>query len=155
MDEAGRDRLPPVRLRLSSCVDNGARRLKGGQPAVAEPEYVYVTTAPLGYMRRRTFKKTFILADEIQNASQKQVFMLATRLGQDSKLAITGDLRQSDLGKENGLADFKQRLECSGGNEMNGISMTEFTKYDVERSQIVQTVLDLYEPNLSSYSVYL
>ena len=44
MDEAGRDRLPPARLRLSSCVDNGARRLRGGQPAVTEPGYVYVTT---------------------------------------------------------------------------------------------------------------
>ena len=111
--------------------------------------------APLGYMHGRTFKKTFIIADEIQNASQKQVFMLATRLGQGSKLAITGDLRQSDLSKENGLADFKQRLECRGECGMNGISMTEFTKHDVERSKIVQTVLDLYESNLSSYSIYL
>jgi phosphate starvation-inducible protein PhoH and related proteins len=101
-----------------------------------------IEIAPLGFMRGRTFKHTFILADEIQNARQSQVLMLATRIGHESKLVITGDLKQSDICGENGLEDFIRRIESCGGVE--GISIVEFAKDDVERSPIVQRVLDLY-----------
>ena len=57
---------------------------------------------PLGYMRGRTFKDCFVIADEMQNATPSQVLMLMTRLGKNCKLAITGDLVQSI----NGLCDF-------------------------------------------------
>ena len=55
-----------------------------------------VEIAPLAYMRGRTFKKAFIVADEMQNATASQMKMLLTRLGTKSQMAVTGDLRQSD-----------------------------------------------------------
>ena len=98
--------------------------------------------APLGFMRGRTFKRTFVLADEVQNASPDQLFMLLTRLGEDSKLVMTGDVRQSDYGRGNGLEDLLTRLTKQ---DVEGIRTTNFLNSDVERSQIVKTILALYE----------
>ena len=85
-----------------------------------------IEIAPLGFMRGRTFKRTFVLADEVQNASPDQVLMLITRLGEGSKMAMTGDVLQSDFGAGNGLVDLLRRLdgathegrspECVGGS---------------------------------------
>jgi phosphate starvation-inducible PhoH-like protein len=58
----------------------------------------YVQIEPLGYMRGRTFDNTLIIADEMQNATPNQMKMLLTRVGQGTKLVVTGDLEQSDLG---------------------------------------------------------
>lgn len=98
--------------------------------------------SPLGFMRGRTFKDTIIVADEIQNTTPMQMLMLTTRLGVGSKLIITGDLEQSDIGRDNGLHDFLGRIQISGGVE--GISVIEFDQEDVERSEIVKRVLSLY-----------
>src|SRR5210317_724106 len=65
-----------------------------------------IEIAPLAYMRGRTFKNAFILADEMQNATQNQMKMLLTRLGEGSMMAVTGDLAQADRLKDNGLIDF-------------------------------------------------
>ena len=70
-----------------------------------------IEIAPLGFMRGRTFKRTFVLADEVQNASPDQVLMLITRLGEGSKMAMTGDVLQSDFGAGNGLVDLLRRLD--------------------------------------------
>lgn len=100
-----------------------------------------IEIAPLAFMRGRTFKHSYIIADEIQNTTPEQVFMLATRLGENAKLIITGDLDQSDLGPKNGLQDFLQRLKTP----TDGISLTQFHESDVLRSPIVKTVLQLYK----------
>jgi phosphate starvation-inducible PhoH-like protein len=65
-----------------------------------------IEISPLAYMRGRTFKNSFIIADEMQNSSPNQMLMLTTRIGQGSKMIITGDLKQSDKGQESGLFDF-------------------------------------------------
>src|SRR5210317_360086 len=65
-----------------------------------------IEIAPLAYMRGRTFKNAFILADEMQNATQNQMKMLLTRLGEGSMMAVTDDLAQADRLKDNGLIDF-------------------------------------------------
>ena len=101
-----------------------------------------IEIAPLGYMRGRTFKRAFIIADEMQNSSPNQMLMLATRLGEESKMVITGDLKQSDRGVDNGLADFVMRLKGSGGG--NEFGFVELGVEDVQRSAIVARVLDLY-----------
>ena len=62
--------------------------------------------APLAYMRGRTFKRAYIIADEMQNSTTNQMKMLLTRLGEGSKMAVTGDLNQADRMKDNGLIDF-------------------------------------------------
>ena len=104
---------------------------------------------PLGFMRWRTFKRSWIIADELQNATKEQVMMLLTRIGDESKMIITGDLSQSDLGLDNGLADLLYRLTSRHEMVKDKISVVQFTKEDVERSPIVKLVLDLYLPYTS------
>ncbi len=65
-----------------------------------------IEISPLAYMRGRTFKNSFILADEMQNATENQMKMLLTRLGEGSMMAVTGDLAQADRIKDNGLIRF-------------------------------------------------
>ena len=69
-----------------------------------------ITIEPLGYMRGRTFTNSFIIADEMQNATENQMQMLLTRLGPGTKLVITGDLDQSDLGLRNGLEHIVDKM---------------------------------------------
>ena len=107
--------------------------------------------SPLAYMRGRTFKRAFIVADEMQNSSPNQMFMMLTRIGEGSKMVITGDLQQSDFdhgagglntGRTNGLADLYKRLR---GKTVEGIRLVEFGTGDVKRSDVVASVLALYE----------
>ena len=72
-----------------------------------------IEIAPLAYMRGRTFKQCFILADEMQNATENQMKMLLTRLGEGSRMAVTGDLAQADRIKDNGLIRFVQKLQAN------------------------------------------
>ena len=106
-----------------------------------------IEISPLAFMRGRTFKKAFILADEMQNSSPNQMFMLITRIGQGSKMVITGDLKQSDRGVDNGLADFVRKLRAKPMNATNlmGIELVEMEREDVERSPLVKQLLELYE----------
>jgi phosphate starvation-inducible PhoH-like protein len=98
--------------------------------------------APLAYMRGRTFKDSWIIADEMQNATDNQMKMLLTRIGDGSKLVVTGDLDQHDRGFEsNGLKCFIQRLIDQGSDR---IKLVQFEKGDVERHPIVAEVLKLY-----------
>ena len=67
--------------------------------------------SPLAYMRGRTFKRAFVIADEMQNSTPNQMLMLTTRIGDLSKLVITGDLNQSDRNMNNGLLDIINKLK--------------------------------------------
>lgn len=101
-----------------------------------------IEIAPLGYMRGRTFKNTWIVADEMQNSTVAQMKMLLTRLGENSRLIITGDLEQFDRhGEQNGLEDFLSRLK---GKRSDSISSFEFDKRDIQREEVVREVLEIY-----------
>lgn len=101
-----------------------------------------IEIAPLAYMRGRTFKNSIILFDEAQNATPSQMKMVLTRLGDNSRMIITGDLRQHDRGfEENGLKDFVERLERRGSE---GIAVCEFEAGDVERHPIIEDILSIY-----------
>jgi phosphate starvation-inducible PhoH-like protein len=102
-----------------------------------------VELAPLAYMRGRTFKNCWIVLDEAQNTSINQMKTILTRLGEGSKLIVTGDLDQMDRPyvKDNGLRDFISRLPEN--EKMMG--KIEFKKQHVERHPIVARVLELYE----------
>jgi phosphate starvation-inducible PhoH-like protein len=102
-----------------------------------------IDIVPLAYMRGRTFKRSFIIADEMQNSSPNQMLMIATRIGDESKMVITGDLKQSDRGSNNGLADLLGRLKKSGGAD-ESIRFVELESADVQRSPIVRRILDIY-----------
>ena len=108
-----------------------------------------IEISPLAYMRGRTFKRCFIIADEMQNSTPNQMLMLTTRIGNDSKMVITGDLKQSDrcLDK-NGLLDVMNKIrDYRARNESGfGIEIVEMNHSDIERSPIVSKILDIYNP---------
>ena len=115
--------------------------------------------APLGFMRGRTFKNTWIVADEMQNSTPSQMKMLLTRLGENSRLIVTGDLEQYDRvagGGINGLEDFLRRFyrpPLSGGastdtenqrRRNSGICAYQFSRSDIQREEVVKEVLSIY-----------
>jgi phosphate starvation-inducible PhoH-like protein len=101
-----------------------------------------IEISPLAFMRGRTFKHSYIIADEMQNSSPNQMLMMLTRIGEDSKLVITGDLRQSDRSGINGLFDFTEKLKSS---EDSLIKIIELNNVDVQRSPVVSHILDIYD----------
>ena len=114
-----------------------------------------IEISPLAYMRGRTFKRAFIIADEMQNSSPTQMLMVLTRIGHGSKLVITGDLKQSDRSDSNGLGDFIHKLKVNRGADGAGgfgcsplIRFVEMNSVDVQRSQVVSSVLNLYYPTV-------
>jgi phosphate starvation-inducible protein PhoH len=101
-----------------------------------------IEISPLGYMRGRTFKNCWIVADEMQNSSISQMKMLLTRLGENSRLIITGDLEQYDRPNElNGLEDFLSKFK---GKRSSSISSFEFQRTDIQREEVVKEVLEIY-----------
>lgn len=102
-----------------------------------------IEVAPLAYMRGRTFKDSVVIADEMQNATQSQMKMLLTRIGENSKFIITGDLEQHDRGYENnGLKDFIEKILDS--KQSSRISVVKFELGHVERHPAVAQVLSIY-----------
>jgi phosphate starvation-inducible PhoH-like protein len=108
----------------------------------------FIEISPLAYMRGRTFKRSFIIADEMQNSSPNQMKMILTRIGEGSKMVITGDLFQSDRLGENGLSDFMLRYNDAPLSDE--IACIELGKRDVHRSSIVSTILNIYEPEFTN-----
>ena len=100
-----------------------------------------IEISPLAYMRGRTFKQSFILADEMQNATPNQMKMLLTRLGEGSMMAVTGDLNQADRREDNGLIDFTRLLRNS---ESKHLDVVQFERGDIERHEAVKEVLEVY-----------
>ena len=100
-----------------------------------------IEIAPLAYMRGRTFKHSFILADEMQNATPNQMKMLLTRLGEGSQMAVTGDLNQADRIKDNGLINFTKLLS---NTNQSCLDIVHFAQGDIERHAAVKAVLQVY-----------
>ena len=112
------------------------------QDIAAMIEDQVIEIAPLAFMRGRTFKNSWIIADEMQNATPAQAKMLMTRIGQGSKIVITGDVEQADRRYgDNGLIDLSERLERS---PVQGITVCQMQARDVQRHKIIGSVLKLY-----------
>jgi len=102
-----------------------------------------IEISPLAYMRGRTFKQAWIIADEMQNATPGQMKMLLSRIGQGSRITVTGDVEQADRrAAENGLLDLCARLECQ---EVVGMAVIKLTGRDVQRHPMITAILDLYQ----------
>lgn len=101
-----------------------------------------IEIAPLAYMRGRTFKRAYIIADEMQNSTANQMKMLLTRLGEGSKMAVTGDLNQADRLIDNGLINFIKQLNKHGS--ATHLASVEFGHKDIERHNAVKEVLEVY-----------
>jgi phosphate starvation-inducible PhoH-like protein len=91
-----------------------------------------IEVSPLAFMRGRTFKNAFVIADEMQNATPSQMKMLLTRIGDDSRMVVTGDIAQTDRKEyENGLLDFQKLYDAYLNSEY--ISVSKFDHEDIER----------------------
>ena len=101
-----------------------------------------IEIAPLAYMRGRTLNDAFVVLDEAQNTSPEQMKMFLTRLGFNSKMIVTGDVTQMDLGKgrESGLSVVRKVLRG-----IDGAGFIELTGDDVVRHRIVAAIVDAYE----------
>jgi phosphate starvation-inducible PhoH-like protein len=114
-----------------------------------------IEISPLAFMRGRTFKNSFIIADEMQNSSPNQMKMLTTRIGVNSKMIITGDLNQSDIPNNNGLGDLIEKItkyNNRNNNTLNSIRIITFEKNDIERSDIVKDIINIYDGDYKSIS---
>lgn len=102
-----------------------------------------IEISPLAFMRGRTFKNAFVILDEAQNATPSQFKMLLTRIGDNSKIVITGDTDQADRKRsDNGLLDLEQRLQF---HPIDTIQLCKFTVSDVQRHPIITHVLMAYK----------
>ena len=102
-----------------------------------------IELAPLAMMRGRTFKHSWIIADEMQNATPAQMKMLLTRIGDGSKIILTGDLAQTDRkASQNGLLDFKTLVNQTG--KCKYVRGIEFTHAHIERHPAVSEILRIY-----------
>jgi phosphate starvation-inducible protein PhoH and related proteins len=99
--------------------------------------------APLAFMRGRTFRESWVLCDEAQNCTKSQVLMVLTRIGEGSKIVMTGDLEQHDREIESGLLDLVDRLEQSPQDD-DAFGLVAFDSSDVQRHPVIPKVLDLY-----------
>ena len=101
-----------------------------------------IEISPLAYMRGRTFKNAYIIADECQNTTVNQMKMLLTRLGDGSRMVVTGDLAQADRLNDNGLINFCNLL--GGKHGLKHVDIVQFNAKDIERHNAVKEVLALY-----------
>lgn len=107
-----------------------------------ENEVIEIT--PIAFMRGRTFSNCFVIIDEAQNTSVNQVLAITTRVGENCKMVITGDLKQHDkkFNSDNGFKDFLERVKAA---DTRYISYVEFDTVDIQRSETVKEVLRLYD----------
>ena len=100
-----------------------------------------IEVAPLAYMRGRTLEDAFVILDEAQNTTSSQMKMVLTRLGERSRMVVTGDVTQIDLprGQLSGLIEAAEVLK-----DIQGIAICRLTSADVVRHPLVQSVVDAY-----------
>ncbi|MBR4628249.1 MAG: PhoH family protein [Ruminococcus sp.] len=101
-----------------------------------------IEVAPLAYMRGRTLDEAFIILDEAQNTTSEQIKMFLTRLGNDSRMVITGDITQIDLpdSRKSGLVEAMKVLRG-----IDDIAFHRFSEKDVVRHRLVQDIIKAYE----------
>jgi phosphate starvation-inducible PhoH-like protein len=101
-----------------------------------------IEIAPLAYMRGRTLSRAFIILDEAQNTTHEQMMMFLTRLGEDSRMVVTGDITQVDLprAKTSGLIEVRHIL-----GDIPGIDFHTFSGADVVRHPLVARIIEAYE----------
>lgn len=111
--------------RVQQCIENGEIEL-----------------APLAYMRGRTLSNAFVILDEAQNTTRTQMKMFLTRMGEYSRMVITGDITQVDLPKDvkSGLADCIPKIE-----HIEGISIVRFSNTDVVRHELAARIVKAYD----------
>ena len=98
-----------------------------------------IELVPLAYIRGQTFKNSIVIVDEAQNTTANSMLSALTRIGEGSKMVVTGDVKQSDRGIKNGLQDFLSR-----NPNIPGVAVCPFGKQHVERHPVISAILQLY-----------
>ena len=102
-----------------------------------------IEISPLAYMRGRTFKNAWVIADEMQNATPAQMKMLLSRIGENSKITVTGDVEQADRKTmDNGLLDLCERLQR---HKVPGLDIVKLTGRDIQRHPMINQILEIYQ----------
>lgn len=99
-----------------------------------------IEASPLAYMRGRTFKNSYVILDEGQNTTPTQMKMFLTRIGNDCKVIVNGDMSQKDIRGESGLEDAVKRLTW-----IPSVKHVRFERSDIVRSGLVQEIVTAYE----------
>lgn len=140
------DKIQPYLLPLHDAIYDmlgrgEGRRLMGLDADRREERSLRIEIAPLAYMRGRTLSNAFVILDEAQNSTPEQMMMFLTRLGDGSRMVITGDKTQVDLPrhKYSGLKEAEKVLET-----VRGIAFHYFEGKDVVRNPLVQAIIDAY-----------
>lgn len=100
----------------------------------------HIDTIPINFLRGRNWNAKFILMDEAQNLTQKELITLITRIGEYSKLILCGDPYQSDIGNKSGFVEIMNSFDDEESKE-NGIFKFEFTEEDIVRSGLVKFIV--------------
>jgi len=98
-----------------------------------------IEMVPLAYIRGRTFKNAVVLLDEAQNTTRNSMLSALTRIGENCRMVVTGDIKQSDRGASNGLTDFLERFSRS-----QEIAVCHFGPQHVERHPVISEILKIY-----------
>ncbi|WP_367874133.1 PhoH family protein [Luteolibacter sp. Populi] len=106
-----------------------------------------IEIAPLAFMRGRTLARSFVILDEAQNTTREQMFMALTRLGEDSRMVVTGDGSQIDLKPNIPSGLFEAERALAG---VPGIDFVRFSGSDVVRHPVVGLIIDAYDKHRSS-----
>lgn len=110
------------------------------QLIVARNPTSQIQVLPLAYMRGITFRNAFVICDEMQNATPEQIRMVLSRIGENSKIIVAGDVRQSDIMKENGLADAFDLLQG-----IEGVGFAVLTRKAIVRNPIIEKIEERYD----------
>jgi len=102
-----------------------------------------IEVKPLAYMRGTTFKNAFVLLDEAQNTTPQQMLLFLTRIGENSRISVNGDLKQTDLRGITGLLDAVKRCR-----NIKSAGIVEFGREDIVRSGIVREIIEAYEDDI-------
>ena len=99
-----------------------------------------IVVSPLAYLRGKTFNDAFVVLDEAQNCTAAQLKMFLTRIGENCRVVVNGDIRQSDIGHQSGLQDAIDRLA-----HLNSVYVHQFERDDIVRSGLVKDIIQCYE----------
>lgn len=130
------EKVNPYMMPIYDCID----KLVGVEGMLKDKIVQRTEVAPLAYLRGRTFNNAVCLFDEAQNATMSQLKLFMTRFGEGSKIIITGDPRQSDIGCRSGLVEVVSRLR-----EVPGIGVVEFKNNSIVRHPLIGAILDKLE----------
>jgi len=138
-------KMMPYMMPIIDCMVD----LVGGKTTDLMFEKGVVSVRPFAFMRGSTFSRCFIIADEMQNSTPSQFKNLLTRIGQESKMVVSGDPTQSDLKERNGLVDFMSRFKDFYGadaiSRSGHFTVDTLGSQDIVRHTAVEEIISIYE----------